>query len=148
MNRMISIPMVIGFMFLFVAILGGVAVQDVEPERDKWGTYIDEDGNVKIIEIPQQEEESTFSLMSPDGLMAVLIIAMAVGIVSGVTVFSSGLSELSQSIVFQTTIYLAIWAVISMAMYDIVNTIPEIGALLWLSMTAVYCIGVAQEVKT
>lgn len=135
-------------MFLFVAILGGVAVQDVEPERDKWGTYIDEDGNVKIIEIPQQEEESTFSLMSPDGLMAVLIIAMAVGIVSGVTVFSSGLSELSQSIVFQTTIYLAIWAVISMAMYDIVNTIPEIGALLWLSMTAVYCIGVAQEVKT
>lgn len=145
---MVSIPMVIGFMFLFIAILGGIEPQDVEAERDQWGKYIDDEGNVQIIEIPQQEEETTFSLMSPDGLMAVLIIAMAVGIVSGVTVFSSGLSELSQSIVFQTTIYLAIWAVVSMAAYEVINSVPELGALLWLSLTAVYCIGVAQEVKT
>jgi len=147
MNKLIAIPMAIGFGFLFIAILGGVQFDDdFDPQKDEWGQYIDDDGNIIPVEIPDQEQ--TWSIMSAEGVMALLTIAIAVGIVGGITVFGSGISEYSQSIIFQTTVYVAIWAVCTLAIYDVVQSVPLLAAIIWLSMTLMYATGIIQEVKT
>jgi len=146
-NKMLVVPLIVGMAFLAIAITGGILPEDPELQ-DQWGTYIDEDGIERPIELPEQAEEESFSLMSAEGIMAVLAIAIAVGIVAGVTVFSSGISELSQAIIFQTTVYLAIWAVLSMAMYEVIQDVPYLGPVLWLTMTLLYCLGVIMEIRT
>ena len=146
MNKLIAIPMAIGFAFLFIAILGGVSSMTVLTSKGRMGPIYRRDGNIQPVEIPDQEQ--TWSIMSAEGVMALLTIAIAVGIVGGITVFGSGISEYSQSIIFQTTVYVAIWAVCTLAIYDVVQSVPILAAIIWLSMTLMYAIGIIQEVKT
>lgn len=146
MNKLIAIPLAIGIMCMIISMFGGVVQPDIDIQQPSYGKAII-DGEEVIVEIPNQEEKS-FSMTDPAGIVAILLIAIAVGIVAGITVLGSGISEYSQSIIFVTTVYLAVWGLLSIGILDLTGQIPVVSNLLWIFLTLLYTLGVVQEVKT
>lgn len=149
MNKIMVIPMGVGFLCLFVALLGGLT-QIVNPVTDSWTSDTgDANGTVTIngtsqtVNVPNAGEQN-FTILSSEGLMVLLGIGIAVGIVSGISFLGSGLSEMSQRMIFVVAIFLGLWGVLTLAMYQMIQEVPELGFIAWLILTAMYLIGMSE----
>lgn len=81
-----------------------------------------------------------------DGAVALLMIAIVAGCVAGISFLGSGLSTMSQLILFKSIVYGGLWGILSYGSYDMILTLPSYGAMLWMALTMVYAIGFAFEV--
>jgi len=85
-----------------------------------------------------------FDLFSGDGLLVTMIALGAVGIVAGIQLFGSGLSETSQRMIVLSVSFLGLWGALSIMAKD---TITEgtgwFGIILYLVLTIIYGIGFA-----
>jgi hypothetical protein len=73
--------------------------------------------------------------------MVILIAAMAIGIIAGFGLFGSGLTEMSQGMIFSGILFLGLWASLSIVsvryLFD-----SGILSLFWVSLTVMFVVGV------
>ena len=103
------------------------------------GTEIQTDvGRVKIPNAGSQSFDIWDSVAGAS--MVIMASAVAVGVLSGIKVLGSGLSDLSQSLIFNAIVFLGIWACLTVIAQDFLFD-SLITKLLWVTLTLMYCIG-------
>ncbi len=120
------------------------------------GSYIASGGGV-LFPMGASNTNSSYSvpsvaLIGADGLLALLIGFVAIGVTIGISILGSGLSESSQNILYKSIVYYAIWGIFSVFAYNMgvigISNIPTFGSLIYLFMTIVYTVGVQQQINT
>lgn len=73
--------------------------------------------------------------------LVILIAAMAIGIIAGITIWNSGLTEMSQGMIFSGILFLGLWASLSIVsvryLFD-----SSVLSLFWVVLTVMFVIGV------
>ena len=143
MNKALTFPLVV--MFLVSLVL--FASTSIEPEgstedySNSSGVNID-DANRTVL-IPQAETQ-TINIWLVGGAIAIVIAAVAIGIVSGIQFLGSGITETSQRYVVIGFIYLGLWAcltvITSTLMFDTLLT-----TIIWFGMTIIFMLGLSSE---
>jgi len=143
MNKLLIFP--IGFMFLLtmyaVVYTGSTYSGDTENYQSQNGTIVQgESGSVYIPNAGSKSFDIWDSLAG--SAMVIIAGALAVGVISGIRILGSGLSEMSQSLVFNAIIFLGIWACLTVFAQDFLFD-SIMTKLLWVALTLIYCIGLA-----
>lgn len=84
------------------------------------------------------------NILGSNGMMIILIAALAISGVAAITVFGTGISFFGQKVIFASASFVVLWALLTIGMYSMVMAIPIVGIFVWLTLTAMYLIGVAQ----
>jgi hypothetical protein len=84
-------------------------------------------------------------IFGANGIMIILIAALIIGGVAAITVFGSGIDFFGQKLIFISAAYVVLWAILSVGMYGLIISIPVVGVLIWLAISAMYFLGVVQE---
>lgn len=134
MNKYIAVPMAFGLVCLMFMLLAGTLLPDGALSSD--------------YDIVLDDNRMEFSLNESDGFLVIIVAILAVGVISGITILGSGISEYSQSILFQSFGYLGVWAVLSVPIHEVIGDMPYFFLPIWIGLTALLCIGIFQEVKT
>lgn len=98
--------------------------------------------------LSQGSSDAIFDINMISGIVALIIGLVAVGVVAGIHVFGSGLSDYSVQLIHKSTFYYGLWGIFSALSFTCFNSIPVIGLFLWLGMTLIYTIGFAQSLNT
>jgi len=96
------------------------------------------------VDIPIAGEQD-FNLWDLKGALIILTLALIVGIVAGIKVLGSGLSETSIMILFASISYLGLWACLSIVSMEFVFGHIE-ASLLWIGLTIMFVLGVTQSI--
>ena len=93
-----------------------------------------------------------FSLIGIDGFLALIIGIIALGVLAGIHVLGSGLSDASINIIYKSVFYYVLWGIFSVFAYGIndigISSIPIFGMVIYLFLTIVYSIGIQQQINT
>lgn len=108
---------------------GNFTVDDVEQEMDVEGYQVD----------------VGFDLQT--GMLAIIIIMIAVGVVAGIHVLGSGLSDFSISVIYNSVFFYSIWILLSLFGFPAINAIPIFGWLLYFFLTVLYSIGIVVQIQ-
>jgi hypothetical protein len=134
MNKYIAVPMAFGLVCLMFVLIAGTSIPDGALSSD--------------YDIVMDDRKMEFSINESDGFLVIIVAILAVGVISGITILGSGISEYSQSILFQSFAYLGVWAVLSIPIHEVIGDMPYFFLPIWIGLTALLCIGIFQEVKT
>ena len=141
MNKMMLIPLGIMLVLtMFVAIYTGQMTTGTGTTEDYSNSSgIDTGEGTGYVDIPSGGSH-TFNIWSTEGVVAILITAIAVGIIAGIKVLGSGLSDMSQSLIFNGVLFGGLWACLSIVSSTIffINPITEI---FWVFLTISYIVG-------
>lgn len=85
---------------------------------------------------------TSFELDPVVGVIAVLTVSIIVGTAGGCNILGSGLNEGAVRSLTIGTMYGGLWALLSLMSMNLLINIPEVGALIWVSLTILYVIGV------
>jgi len=87
-----------------------------------------------------------FSIVSASAVLLILSAAIIAGAAVGFHVLGSGLTETSQKYIFNSILFLGLWAILTVvsSMYIFYNTI---ATALWISLTVMYVIGYGTEMN-
>ncbi len=155
MNQLIVYPL------LLLVVLGAFCqifyATSVNPELDY--TYSDTlegqavDGNHTLneeeSEYTQQAQEAVFDINMTTGVIALIIGLVAVGVIAGIRVLGTGLSEHSVKLIYNSTTYYGLWGVFSALAFPAFSAITflGLGLFLWLGLTLVYSLGFFQTLN-
>jgi hypothetical protein len=119
-----------------------------EDYSDSSGIVIGGESNTTsngTVEIPRAGSQN-FNIWGTAGILVIVTAAVAIGIIAGIKVLGSGLDDLSHSLIFNSILFLGLWACLTIVSRDLmfVNIIMQI---LWLSMTMVYMLGFATHIN-
>jgi len=87
----------------------------------------------------------SISISSSLGVIALIIGLVALVIIAGIRIFSSGTSETGVSALWLSTGLMSIWGIFSLIALDLVILI-ELGPILYIVLTIAYCIGIILQV--
>lgn len=87
-----------------------------------------------------------FNLTGVDMAMIILVSALAVGGIAGIRILGTGVSDLSQKLIIISIIFLGLYAIFSVLAYDLINTMGTYGWAIWLVLTIIFVLGVAQNI--
>ena len=145
MNKLMIMPL--AFMFLltiFAMMYTGNTYTDTTEDYSKTGelTINATEDDAGEIEIPGAGEQELNVWDNEDmiGAMIIIGIAIAVGIVAGVTVLGSGLKEFSQTLIFNSILFMGLWAVLTVIASAYMFA-TSIATVFWFSLTTIYMIG-------
>lgn len=99
-----------------------------------------------VVEIPQVPNQK-FDMWGLKGALVILAIALVLGAFISINVVGSGLGDEGVQMVFNATVYLGLWACLTVMALSMLMT-PEIVFLFWVVLTFMYVIGVAMEVNS
>lgn len=94
----------------------------------------------------------TFSSGATNGILAVIIAMIAVGVVIGIRVLGSGISDTSVMIIYKSVTFYAIWGICSVYAVNGLNndglsSLPlGFGNILFFLLTLVFSLGVLQNI--
>jgi hypothetical protein len=96
-------------------------------------------GETGNVDIPNAGSHS-FNIWSLSGAIVILTVALTVGILAGIHVIGSGLSDVSQKMIISGILFMGLWAcltVISSTIFFATTT----SQLTWFGLTFVYVLG-------
>jgi len=97
--------------------------------------------NTSTIDIPGAGDQ-TFDIWGSTGAMAVLILALTLGIVAGIGFLGSGLGPHAQKLIFMGTAYLGLWSVfVIMGGIKILDGTGNLGIAFFILLTTIFVIG-------
>lgn len=141
MNKLMVFPLIIGVLCMMFASFQAL---------DGTGPLAGFNPNNQTVDGSEKDgpgvEEYEVNIWGTGGMLILLGAAIAIVVVAGITVLGTGLSGLSQSILFLSVFYLGIWAMLSVAILNYVSGIPLFGMFFYLCITILYTIGFASEV--
>lgn len=97
--------------------------------------------NENTTTIQTQEQNAVFDINMITGLIALIISLIVVGVIAGIRVLGSGLSEKSVTLIYNSTVYYGLWGIFSALSFQAFNSIPIVGLFTWLIMTLIYSLG-------
>jgi hypothetical protein len=101
------------------------------------------DGGVLL----RDAESHHFDVWGLEGMIVILLLAISVGVVAGISIIGSGLSGSAQKMVFVSILFFGIWTVLTVVtssmMFD--NIVTQI---LWLGMTMLFTVGLGMELTS
>ena len=95
-------------------------------------------------EISQEISDAVFDINMTTGIIALIIGLVAIGVVAGIRVLGSGLSEYSIKLIHKSATYYGLWGVFSALSFTLFSGIPTFGLFIWLGLTLVYSLGFFQ----
>lgn len=78
------------------------------------------------------------------GAVAILFIAIGIGTVAGINVLGTGLSEFSQSLIFQSILFVGLWTALTIIVNEYVF-VTVYTQMIWLMLTIAFVIGIGQQ---
>jgi len=143
MNKAMTLPLVIMFILtIFSTIYTDTYYSSSTPDYSETGDILLDNAS-GTVDIPTAGPQS-FNIWGLSGAMVILTIAITVGILAGIHVIGTGISETSQKIIVMGILYLGLWAYLSIvsATFFFVNTITIV---FWVSLTTIYIVGFGSE---
>jgi hypothetical protein len=113
-----------------------------ENYSDSSGINID-DENRSII-IPGAESQE-FDIWGSSGIIVIVIAAIAIGVVSGITVLGSGLSDEAQKMIVNSVLFLGLWACLSVVSSSVMFE-NMVTIILWFSITMIFMLGLSIQI--
>lgn len=99
-------------------------------------------------EFQQATEGAVFDINATTGIIALIIGLVAVGVIAGIKILGSGLSEFSVKLIYNATTYYGLWGIFSSLSYVAFSSIPyTVGLFLWLGLTLLYSLGFFQTLN-
>lgn len=98
-------------------------------------------------QLKQEAADAAFSINMTAGFIALIIGLVAVGVVAGIRVLGSGLSEYSVQLIHKATVYYGLWGVFSALGFTGLTSLPLFGGLFWFGMTLAYSLGFFQSLQ-
>ena len=92
-------------------------------------------------EISQEISDAVFDINMTTGIVALIIGLVAIGVIAGIRVLGSGLSEYSVKLIHKSATYYGLWGVFSALSFGLFSGIPTFGLFIWLGLTLVYSLG-------
>lgn len=138
MNKLLIFPLGIMFMLTVyaVAYTGDTATGNSENFSD--ASHIGVNGTADFGEVNIQKE--TFNIWGATGAMVILIASIGVGIVAGIKLLGSGLSDTAQTLIYQSILFLGLWACLSVMTSQIMFA-ESIITFVWVGLTIMFIIG-------
>lgn len=144
LNKLLVFPL--AFMFIItifsLVYVGGTYSSDTNNYSEQTGIEVPKEGSGSTnatVKIPQAKQQ-TFDISTAQGIMLILTVAVAVGIIAGIKILGSGLSDISQSMIFTGLLFGGLWACLSIVsatfLFDTIITL-----MLWSIITIMYIIG-------
>lgn len=96
---------------------------------------------------PSDNNYAAFNVEMTTGVIALIIAMSAVAVLAGLRLFSSGLSETSIKIIYNSTVYYGLWGIFSALSYPLFLAIPILGVFGWFILTLIYSLGYFEQVK-
>lgn len=90
----------------------------------------------------------SFDLFTGDGLLVVLLVLVAAGILLGISVFGSGLSEFSQNLVIKSVGFFGLWAALVLFSSEVITDGTGVyGVLIYFGLTLMYGVGFLSDIS-
>lgn len=102
------------------------------------------DGTPQTMDIEGYDVTAGFDLQT--GVIAVVIVVMAIGVVAGISVLGSGLSDVSVTVIYKSVFFYTLWLLLSVFGLQGITIIPVFGWVFYFFLTLVYSLGVVQQV--
>lgn len=147
MNKLMIIPLAIMIVLTMIAFLmhgtTGTINQGIGPAQEI-GV-----GNSTLSTPGVGDQEIDIWQTSAGGALAVLITALAVGIIAGVKVLGSGLTDTSQIMIFKMIGVVGLWTVLSMAGGSyIMSDAGTLGVATYILLTLMFALGFVMDLST
>lgn len=94
-----------------------------------------------------EKDEVQFEILSPEGLIAMVAVAVVGGGIGFVALSFFGGSDVAISMVMFGTLLLSIWTIFSWIAYPLLTSLPLIGGIFWFLLTIFYALGILQMVR-
>ena len=91
------------------------------------------------VDIPEADTQE-FDIWGGTYAIAVIVAAIAVGVLAGIRIFDTGLSDQAQKLLFNSILFLSLWACLSAVAYDYLFQ-NAYTIMLWILITTIYTIG-------
>ena len=98
-------------------------------------------------ELRQEAADAVFNVNMTAGFIALIIGLVAVGVVAGIRVLGSGLSEYSVQLIHKAAVYYGIFGVLSALSFTALFNIPYFGGFFWFGLTLAYSLGFFQSLQ-
>ena len=144
MNSLIVYPLIILF------IVGGFSqlynFTNVDLSYEGSLTDIESGGNQTLDEteqeLRQEMKDAVFNVNMVTGFIVLIISIVVVGVLAGLRVLGSGLSEYSVKLIYNSTTYYGLWGIFSVLGFTLFSNIPySFGLFFWFGLTLVYSLG-------
>lgn len=96
-------------------------------------------------QLTQEAADAVFDVNMVAGFIALIIGLVAVGVVAGIRVLGSGLSEYSVQLIHKAALYYGIFGVLSAFSFTALIGIPYFGGFFWFGITLAYSLGFFQS---
>lgn len=146
MNKLMTFPLLILVIVTIYAFLGGGNITG-------GGAYANTSGDITVNGSTSTFDGGTggifsFDLFTGDGLLVVLLLLVGAGILLGISVFGSGLSEFSQNLVIKSVAFFGLWSALVLFSSDVITEGTGIyGILIYFGLTLMYGIGFVSDVS-
>jgi len=148
MNKLLMFP--IAFLFiiaLFTVTLGATKSPASSEDFSQSGEFVlngtdDASGDFSI----EGAETVSFDIWGVEGLLVLLSIGVAVGIVAGIKILGSGVDALTHALIFNGIIYFGIWAALTIISSDIMFENGVMG-FTWMGLTLMFVLGFTRETQ-
>ena len=145
MNKMMLIPIAFLLVLLLFAVSYTGEEYDSSPTEDYSNSSIVINGTDASVEVPEAGSY-TFDMWTTAGSLVILTAAVAAGILAGISILGSGLSETSQNLIFNSILFGGLWACLSAVVADFMFATTG-TTLLWTVLTVVYVIGIGAHMS-
>lgn len=141
MNKLILFPLTLMFILTAFAFIYNGDTLTSSISENEYNMSIN--GTNATVDIPIGDMY-TFDIWGATGVMVILVAALFLGVLTGIRILGSGLSDYSQKLIFMSTVYLGLWAVLTVATSSYIFG-GIFGTMFWLAITFMYVVGIASS---
>jgi len=95
-----------------------------------------------------QATSKTLNIWSINGVLIILGIALAAGMVAGITVLGSGVSGFAESLIFSSILYLGLWGCLTIISSSFFFNNGPLVMIIWVGLTMLYVVGFATQINS
>jgi len=101
--------------------------------------------NDTITTLTFEDADALFVIDPVLGAIGMLVVIGVIAAIIGIQILGSGLSPESVKMIMSMTMYGGMWGVLSILSYPLLNSIEMFGAVIYITLTLAYVIGIIQK---
>lgn len=148
MNKMLIYPLIILFIlaiFSQVYAFSQNTVTTIDLSYNSSTTIDSQTGqliqNKTLTEISTSSTNAIFDINMTGGFIALIVTLIVVGVLAGIQVLGSGLSDSSVKLIYSSTVWFGLWGVFSGLTFVLFVSLQIAGLIMWFGLTLIYALG-------